>query len=548
MGTPIAGRTRAETEGLIGFFVNTLALRAEIRDDEPFRELLARVREACLGAYAHQDLPFERLVEELRPGAGPEPHAALPGDARAAERAAGEPMRRGGSRRRGVAADSRDGEVRSDADADARRRAGSWAAWSTPRTSSTRRRSSGWSGTSASSARASRRAPSARSAELPLLAASEREQVLVAWNRTAAGYPRDATIHALFEAQVDRDPRAIAVALGEASLTYAELDRRANRLAHHLVAAGVGPETTVGLFAQRSLEMVVAMLGILKAGGAYLPLDPEQPAARLAWMAEDMGLRTVVAAGAGDRAWAPAGVRVVDLAADAARIDAERDDRPPRAGPSRALAYSMYTSGSTGRPKGVGVEHRGVVRLVKGVGDLRFGPEHVLLQHAPLAFDASTLEIWAPLLNGGRLAILPPGPPSAAALGEAIRRHGVTTLWLTAALFNAVIDEDAEVLRPLRQVLAGGEALSLPHVQRARSALPDVALINGYGPTENTTFTTTHRITAVDGPSVPIGRPIASTQASTCSTSASSPCRSACPASSTRAATASRAATWAGRS
>ncbi|MFT3764371.1 MAG: amino acid adenylation domain-containing protein [Minicystis sp.] len=347
--------------------------------------------------------------------------------------------------------------------------------------------------------------------DLSMLGAEERERVVVDHNRTATEYPRDATIHALFAEQAARTPDAVAVVLGDARLTYAELDRRANQLAHHLREKGVGHETPVGLYARRSLEMVIATLAISKAGGAYVPLDPELPEVRLAWLVADAGMRTVITAGVADAAFL-AGTDVVRLDADAAAIAARSAEAPPAIGSAESLAYVMYTSGSTGAPKGVCVVHRGVVRLVKGADFARFGSDEVFLQLAPIAFDAATLEIWGPLLNGGTLAVFPPEPPSPARLGEVIRQHGVTTMWLTAGLFNAVIDQAPEALQPLRQLLAGGEALSVPHVQKARRVLPGVRLINGYGPTENTTFTCCHTITDTDGvTSIPIGRPIANT-------------------------------------
>jgi amino acid adenylation domain-containing protein/non-ribosomal peptide synthase protein (TIGR01720 family) len=510
VGTPIAGRTRAETEGLIGFFVNTLALRAKIEDDPTFLELLARVRETCLGAYAHQDLPFERLVDELNPARdlSRTPVFQVLIQLQNAPREAGP---RGEVARRGVAADS--GTAKFDL---------TLTLGETPR---------GITGTleyasdlfdAATIARmlahfhvlleGVAQVPERRVLDLPILPEEERAEVVVAWNGGATVHPRDAAIDALFEAEAQATPDAVAVEMAGTSLTYRELARAAHRLAHRLAAEGIAPGSLVGLYAQRSIDMVVAMLAILEAGAAYVPLDPEQPDARLAWIAEDLDLRIVLAAGALPVGRPLGAARVLDLGAEAERLHAERDDRVRPAGPSHALAYAMYTSGSTGRPKGVGVQHRNVVRLARGTGDLRFDRGDVLLQISPLAFDASTLEIWAPLLNGGRLAILPPEAPSVETIGEAVRRSGVTAMWLTAALFNVVVEQDAQALCGLGRLFAGGEALSVPHVQKALAEIPGVALINGYGPTENTTFTTTHRIARVDGPSVPIGRPIAGTQ------------------------------------
>ncbi len=262
------------------------------------------------------------------------------------------------------------------------------------------------------------------------------------------------------------------------------------------------------------------MLAILKAGGVYVPLDPAHPAERLAWMAADSGVALlVVEEGLAGLPALPPEIARLMVRADGElvageRTDGEVDDPLPAVQADAGnLAYVMYTSGSTGRPKGVEVTHRGVTRLVRGTGYARFGPEEVFLQLAPAAFDAATFEIWGALLNGARLALLPVQAPSAEELGAAVAREGVTTLWLTAGLFHSLVESRPEALRGVSQLLAGGDVLSAAHVRRALAALPGTTLINGYGPTENTTFTTTHplRDPAEVGETVPVGRPIANT-------------------------------------
>jgi len=346
------------------------------------------------------------------------------------------------------------------------------------------------------------------------LADSERHQVLVEWNRTAVDHRPEATIHELFAEEAAKRPDAPAVVAGSTVLTYRELDLRSNRLARILVERGVGPDVPVGLAAKRTPEVVVALLGILKAGGAYLPLDPAYPRDRIAWMLEDARVPVVVGDTPSTSALPETKASRLLLDAEAAAIAAKLAD-PVRGGATaESLAYVMYTSGSTGRPKGTLVRHRAVNRLVRAVDYVALGPDETLLFAAPLAFDASTFEIWGALLNGGRVAIHPEAVPTARGLAESIRRHGVTTMWLTAALFNMVIDEDPQALSGLRQLLTGGEALSVPHVRRALQALPSVRLINGYGPTECTTFTTCHTISRPlpEGlRSIPIGRPIRDT-------------------------------------
>jgi amino acid adenylation domain-containing protein len=508
VGSPIAGRTHAETEGLVGFFVNTLVLRAEVDEAGPFRALVASVRRACLGAYAHQDLPFERLVQEIAPGRDLA-RTPLFQVAFALQNAPRGAMDLDGIETAAVI--PRETSAKFDLMLSASETRRGLVASMVYRTElfdgATIERMLGHLANLLAGA-AER--PEAPVFDLPLLGDEERRLVVDAWNDTRTAYPRDATVHGLFAAQAARAPDAVAVTTSGEAISYGELDLRANRLSRRLRDLGVGPETPVGLHARRSLEMVTAMIGILKAGGAYVPLDPDLPAARLAWTLADARVQVVVAAG-GAPAASLAGAIVVDLDADAARIAAEPSDPLPGDGTGESLAYVMYTSGSTGTPKGVCVVHRGVVRLVSDPGYARFGADEVFLQLAPLAFDASTLEIWGPLLNGGRLAVFPPGAPSLAGIGEAVRRHAVTTMWLTAGLFNALVDADPASLAPLRQLLIGGEALSVPHVARALRELPDLALVNGYGPTEGTTFTCCHRITSAEGPSIPIGRPIANT-------------------------------------
>ncbi|SDF37168.1 non-ribosomal peptide synthetase, partial [Myxococcus virescens] len=511
VGTSVAHRTRPELEGLIGFFVNTLALRANVDGDPRFDDLLARVREESLAAFANQDVPFDRLVEVLGGQRdlsrtplfqaafvlqnAPMQPPTLPGMVVDVLHTGTDTARfdvtallveRGGRL---------EGELEYSLDL------------FTPETA--RRMVEHFQRL----LRGVVEDASRRISAVPLWSEAERHEVLVAWNDTAAPYPADTTVHQCFTEQALRTPQAIAVEHEGRSLTYAELDARSNQLAHHLRSLGLGAESRVGVFLHRGLDLLVGLLGILKAGGAYVPLDPSYPAQRLAFMAEDSGVAAILTESALEDELPAGSQLIVVLDEEWARI--ERQPSTPVTGglvSPEQLAYITYTSGSTGMPKGVAIPHRGVVRLLIGSRFVDLGPSEVVLQLAPLAFDASTLEIWGALLHGARLVLYPQRTPDLAELGQALVRHQVSVLWLTAALFEQMQQHQPEALGTVRQLLAGGDVLPAPRV-RERLA-QGVGLVNGYGPTEGTTFTACHRMAPGDavGDSVSIGRPIANTQ------------------------------------
>lgn len=319
------------------------------------------------------------------------------------------------------------------------------------------------------------------------------------------------SIQATFSAIAVRRYDQTALASDGQQITYGELERHADQIAAYLQRHGVRRGDRVGIYSQRSITAVAAMLGILKAGAAYVPFDPTYPPKLLKFVYQDCtpALMLVQASLAGSGAFWEGASHDLGTARDPLTSAAAT---PPAVGAEDA-AYLMYTSGSTGHPKGVLVPHRGVVRLVIDNPFATMGPDQVHLQLAPLAFDASTFEIWGALLNGGKLAILSAPQPSLQDVAQAIAEQGVTTLWLTAGLFHLMVDHRLDGLLPLKQLLAGGDVLSPTHVLKAQQGLPDCQLINGYGPTENTTFTCCYRIprTAMQG-AIPIGTPIAHTQ------------------------------------
>ncbi|MFY2559117.1 amino acid adenylation domain-containing protein [Corallococcus terminator] len=513
VGTDVANRNRPELEGLMGFFTNQLVLRTDLSGDPTLRELFARLRRVTLEAYDHQDVPFERLVSALRPERepgvsplfqvkmvlqnAPAPSLELPG-----LRPGLMELEGGETSKWDLLLDFSPGDgglwARTEFDTDLFDEATLERLWEHWLLATRALLSS---------------APERRISTLPLVTEAE-QRLLTRWNDTSTRYPREATLQGLFEAGAQATPEAVALTFEGQHLTHGELNRQANQLAHHLRALGVRPGARVGVCLERSARMVVALLGILKAGAAYLPLESTLPTERLEHLLQDAGLAAVVTrAELADELrvqWLP----MVCVDTDASLIAARPDTNPEALATAEHEAYVLYTSGSTGKPKGVAVPHRAVVRLVRETHYVRLGPDETLLQLAPLAFDASTFEIWGALLNGGRLAIFPPHTPSLDELGRFIEREGITTLWLTAGLFHQLVDHALKALGPVRQLLAGGDVLSPSHVKRVVDRFPGCRVINGYGPTENTTFTCCYPVVP-DAPltgSVPIGRPISNTR------------------------------------
>jgi amino acid adenylation domain-containing protein/non-ribosomal peptide synthase protein (TIGR01720 family) len=512
VGTPVAGRHQRETEELVGLFVNTLVLRTDLSGNPTFRQVLRRVREVCLGAYEHQDLPFEKLVETLQPERSLS-YSPLFQVIFALEHASAEQINLPGLTLQRVerAGDTSKFDLSMflsetpaglvgvieyatdlfKAETIARLR-GHWERLLEEVVAH----------------------PDQPIAELMLLTEEERQQALAEWAATQTAYPQHANIHQLFETWAEDTPDAIAVVFEEQQLTYAELNRRANQLAHYLRSLGIGPEIAVGLCVERSLDLVIALLGILKAGGIYVPLDPSYPQERLAFMLTDARVPVLLTQAHLQAQLPPTSARLICLESEWPQIARQPSDTPINRAVAANLAYVNYTSGSTGQPKGVCIPHQAVIRLVKATSYATFTASEVFLQFAPVSFDAATFELWGALLNGARLVVLAPTTPSLEDLGRALERYHITTLWLTAGLFHLMVEEQLSSFRYLHQLLAGGDVLSAPHVRRVLQQQQRLVLINGYGPTEGTTFTCCYPMTTPEqvGHTVPIGKPIANTQ------------------------------------
>jgi amino acid adenylation domain-containing protein/non-ribosomal peptide synthase protein (TIGR01720 family) len=508
IGTPVAGRSRKEIEGLIGFFVNTLVLRGDLSGSPSFRELLRRVRGTSLDAFAHQDIPFEMLVEHLQPSRdlgstplfqamfalqnAPQRSVALPGlEIRPLQLEKGTSMfdltlsmtEEGGALEGTL-------EYRSDIfrhssaagllDHFVMLLEGIVASPDTPITA------------------------------LPLLTEPEYHRIVNEWNATAAEFPeKRLCLHEWFERQVEATPDACAVVFGEHRLTYAQVNERANRLARYLQRQGIGPETLVGLYLERSLDMLVGILGVMKSGGGYVPLDPSYPADRLAYMVADSGTTTIVTHDLLHDSVPATDAHVINMDRERAQIENENPSNPSCGAGAGTMVYIIYTSGSTGRPKGVMVEHRGLSSLI--YASLRTWPLHPgdqALQFSSYGFDASVLEIFSALLAGATLHLLPREVVmSPEDLHSYLQSRRIQLALISPSMLSVLPSAN---LPDLQRVITGGDSCSWDVVERWAAGR---RIWDAYGPTETTVAVTWNEVTVRrdDALSPPIGFPIANT-------------------------------------
>jgi amino acid adenylation domain-containing protein len=523
VGTPIANRTRAELEDLIGFFINMLVLRVDLSGDPSFRGLLARVREVALGAYAHQDLPFEMLVSELHPerdmsrnplfqvtfqltkaaGAG---EGTTKDDLR--EIADSQSAPELSTRVEAVAAkfdllfnvwdNGSELEVQADYNTDLF-------------DDTTIARLLDHYRVILNGATAN---PDQRLSLISLLTPEEEQQILLDWNDTDAAYPRDTCLHELFESISARSPQSIAVSFGGEQLTYRELNERSNQAAWYLRRLGVGPEVRVGICTEHSVEMVVGMLGILKAGGAYVPLDPDYPRERLTFMLEDAGVSILVTQRHLVQVFPQFQGVVLCLDTDLKIFESESKANLRAGALPENLAYVIYSSGSTGRPKGIGVPHRAVTRLVCNTNYIELAATDRVVQASNTSFDATTFEVWGTLLHGAQLVgIAKEAVLSPQRLAAHIREHAISVMFLPTSLFNQVAGEIPDAFNSVHTLLFGGEAANVARTREVLAAGLPGRLLNVYGPTEGTTFSSWLEIEDVPEAAlrIPIGRPVSNT-------------------------------------
>ncbi|HBL27310.1 MAG TPA: non-ribosomal peptide synthetase [Acidobacteria bacterium] len=506
VGTLLANRRRPELEGLIGFFANTLALRTDLGGDPTFRELLRREREVALDAYAHQDLPFEKLVEEINP---PRDLARTPlfQAMLILQNAPGGPLLLPGLSLEAVPVDSRTAKTDLTLYMTEEEELTGFVEYNCDLfEAGTIDRLLGHFQLLLAAVAA---APQLPLSGLPLLGEAERRELLCGWNDTRAELPA-VTLHGLILARLAETPDAVAAVCADQVLSCGALAARAGRLAHHLRSLGAGPETLVGVAVERSLDLLVAVLGVLASGGAYVPLDPDYPRERLAHMLDDASLPLLVSHEKLLDKIPAAGARLVVLDRDAAALDAAPQEAPGERAVPGGLAYVIYTSGSTGRPKGVQVPHRAVVNFLLSMARRPgLGRGDALLAVTTLSFDIAGLELYLPLVTGGTVLLATRGEASA---GEELRalleRSGATALQATPATWRLLFAAGWPGAPHLR-VLCGGEAL--PRDLANQLAASTGALWNVYGPTEATIWSTLERLEPGEGP-VSIGRPLANTQ------------------------------------
>jgi amino acid adenylation domain-containing protein/non-ribosomal peptide synthase protein (TIGR01720 family) len=516
VGTPIANRDRVELESLIGFFVNTLVLRTDLSGDPSFRGLLERVREVTLGAYAHQHVPFERLVDELEPERDLSRNPLFQvmfilqntpmGELALSELSVSQ---------YGVASGAVQFDLTLSMVETGSGLAGIWEYNADLFEAATiKEMLRHWQQV----LEVVTHDAGARLSELSWLTPEDERLLLVEWNDTRVEYPPDESLHGMFEAQVERRGEVLAVVDEAGRLSYAELDERANKLANHLQRHGVGTDSLVGVCLERSVEMVVALLGVLKAGAAYVPLDPAYPAARLSYMLEDADVSVLLTE---ERLLAqlPAnGARVI--AVDSARkvIAAESGERPESGVRPDNLAYVIYTSGSTGQPKGAMNTHRAICNRLRWMQEA-YGLEESdrVLQKTPFSFDVSVWEFFWPLMTGARLVMARPGGhQDSLYLARTLQREGITTLHFVPSMLRAFLEQldEAEAFEfdSLRRVICSGEALTTELQERFFARL-SCELHNLYGPTEAAVDVTSWACRAGETRrTVPIGKPIANTQ------------------------------------
>ncbi len=517
IGTPIAGRSHPDLEDQIGFYVNMLALRDTIHAKDSFLNVLKKVRQTCIEAYDHQVYPFDRLVDELALARDMSRSPVF--DVMVVMHNESEFSR---IQFEHVKVSEFDfGLFTSKYDVtftvtETRESLDILLEYNTDlfREDRILRMKNHLEELMKSVVTD----PGQSAAHVNILPEWERHKILFEFNDTTTDYPRDKTIAEVFEQKAKKVPNHPAVAYEGTVLSYRELNACANQLAHILRNKfGVGLEERVGILLDKSERMIISLLGTLKAGGAYMAIDPAHPVERIKYILSDAGCRIVLSEGQYLTDIMPLcpGIQVTDVSEFGIRHPEFNIEMPDlkSAGNGRSLAYLIYTSGSTGKPKGSLIEHRTGMRAVLNTDYISFEESDRVLQTCSLSFDVSVFDIWGPLLNGASLYLIPDRAiVEPDKMKHYVRHYGITIMWLTTSLFNELLDADTGIFEGMKILVVGGEKLSTPHINRLKKAHPNLRVINGYGPTENGTFTTCHQIEQFYERDIPIGRPISNTQ------------------------------------
>jgi amino acid adenylation domain-containing protein/non-ribosomal peptide synthase protein (TIGR01720 family) len=511
IGTSVANRTQKEVEGLIGFFVNMLPLRSEVRSDLSFKELLQQVKVTTMEAYEQQDVPFEKVVDAVIKDRDMSRNPLIQvmlillntpdvPEIRLGNVLLSEEVQEKATTLFDLSffvAETTDGmQIKVQYATDLYRE-------------NTIRRLIGHFKQLLLSIALE---PDQKVGRLKLLTEKEERTIHTDFNNTVSVYPQDSSIIALFEEQVKRTPESIALMFEGEQLTYHQLNKQANQLAHHLQNLGLRKGALVPICIGRSLELIIGIIGILKAGGAYVPIDPEYPEDRIRYMIEDTAADIAISSKE-NRVFLEASnpdIRIVELDTDITKYQSLPSDNLSLPLTSEDLSYIIYTSGSTGKPKGVLVKHGNVVSLVKEVSYVDLSENDILLSTGSPSFDASTLEYWGMLLNGGRLILCSENRLlNSDLLKKEIVSNGVSKMWFTSSWFNQLVETDITVFKTLDTILVGGEKLSEKHIKQLCETYPDINIVNGYGPTENTTFSLTYKIDDLSvEKTIPIGKPL----------------------------------------
>ncbi|GAA0372815.1 non-ribosomal peptide synthase/polyketide synthase [Bacillus horti] len=532
IGSPIAGRQQVELETVLGMFVNTLAIRTQVNGEETILSFIQKVKDHALHAFENQDYQFEELIDRLQVIRDSSRHPLFDvmfSMQNAGQRNVAQESEVGDESDHQVVEQS-EGLVVKPYDFDVKVAKFDLILTAIYHVGRKLEFSIEYATDLFKQETIENMAQhylyileqmltdqTLQIDTLELHSVDQQEEIVLSFNQTKAPYPDKKAIQELFEEQVKRNPEKVALVVHDQSLTYKDLNAKANRSAHSLRSRGVKPEEVIGVLTDRSAEMIVGILGILKAGGAYLPIDASYPHERIDYMLRDSKVSWVLS----KRTFVideelPCTFIYMDEEDNFTELhDRVEDDNPSLVNSSQDLAYVMYTSGSTGMPKGVMIEHRNVNRLVKNVNYVQFNEHDRILQTGSIAFDACTFEIWGALLNGLTLYVVDEDVIlNVNKLESAIAGYGITTMWLTTPLFNQIAQQRPDLFKSIKQLLIGGEVASVRHIQRVKEVCPELSLLNCYGPTENTTFSLAYPIKEVTkGQSIPIGTPISNSTA-----------------------------------